>query len=160
MTPLSIFTSAKLFPLAVSLTLKFPIVFSINFKTSPHILYILRQYTTQHCGAISVSFLSCHCELFSSIFVLGDDSLQVFHWGLSNIKSPLVSRTLLNILADLNTAIDWMFQLVFLFPSPFSKLLGTVLCLSDTIAITVTLMFHSFLSSLARSKYLDFISLF
>ena len=33
---------------------------------------------------------------------------MVFHWSLSDSKSPYVSRTLLSILADLNDAIVWM----------------------------------------------------
>ena len=33
---------------------------------------------------------------------------MVFHWSLSDSKSPLVSRTLLTILAVLNNAVVWM----------------------------------------------------
>ena len=33
---------------------------------------------------------------------------MVFHWSLSDRKSPLVSRILLSILADLNTAVAWI----------------------------------------------------
>ena len=33
---------------------------------------------------------------------------MVFHWSLSNSKSPHVSRTLLSILAVLNNAVVWM----------------------------------------------------
>ena len=33
---------------------------------------------------------------------------MVFHWSLSDSKSPQVSRTLLSILADLNYAVVWM----------------------------------------------------
>ena len=34
--------------------------------------------------------------------------LMVFHWSLSDNKSPQVSRTLLSILAVLNNAVVWM----------------------------------------------------
>ena len=33
---------------------------------------------------------------------------MVFHWSLSDSKSPQVSRTLLSILAVLNNAVIWM----------------------------------------------------
>ena len=33
---------------------------------------------------------------------------MVFHWSLSDSKSPQVSRTLLSILAVLNNAVVWM----------------------------------------------------
>ena len=47
--PLWIFTSAKLFPSAVNSTLKFFMVFSTNFMTSPDILKILRPYQMSFC---------------------------------------------------------------------------------------------------------------
>ena len=56
---------------------------------------------------------------YSFISFSHQHQLMVFHWSLSYNKSPQVSRTLLNILADINT---------------------------------VTLMFHSFFSSQARSR--------
>ena len=33
---------------------------------------------------------------------------MVFHWSLSDSKSPQVSRTLRSILADLNNAVVWI----------------------------------------------------
>ena len=33
---------------------------------------------------------------------------MIFHWSLSDSKSPQVSRTLLSILAVLNNAVVWM----------------------------------------------------
>ena len=33
---------------------------------------------------------------------------MVFHWSLSDTKSPQVSRILLSILADLNKDVVWM----------------------------------------------------
>ena len=38
-----IITSPNLFPLAVSSTLQFSLIFSINFMTSPNVLYIFKQ---------------------------------------------------------------------------------------------------------------------
>ena len=35
-------------------------------------------------------------------------SLRVSHWSLNDIRFPLVSRTLLSILANLNNAVVWM----------------------------------------------------
>ena len=87
---------------------------------------------------------------------------MVFHWSLSDSKSPQVSRTLLSILAVLNNAVVWM---VSTRPpnskssSPFSNPLVTVPNAPITIAIIFTCMFHSFFSSLARSRYLSFFSL-
>ena len=87
---------------------------------------------------------------------------MVFHWSLSDSKSPQVSRTLLSILADLSNAI---ICIVFTRPptskssSPFSYPLVTVPNTPITIGIIVTCVFHSFFNSLARSRYLSFFSL-
>ena len=84
-----------------------------------------------------------------------------FHWDLNDSKFPQVSRTLLSILADLNNAVIWMLLILLLIScssSLFSRPLETV-PRAPAIGITVTFMFHSFFSSLARSKYL-FIFLF
>ena len=85
---------------------------------------------------------------------------MVFHWSLSDSKSPQVSRTLLSILVVLNNAVVWM---VSTRPpnskssSPFSNPLVTVPNAPITIVIIVTCMFHSFFNSLSR--YLSFFSL-
>ena len=73
--------------------------------------------------------------------------LMVFHWSLSDSKSPQVCRTLLGILADPNNAVVWVVS--FRPPtskssSPFSNLLVTVPKALITIGIIVTFMFHSF----------------
>ena len=72
---------------------------------------------------------------------------MVFHWSLSDSKSPKVNRTLLSILVVLNNAVVWMVStrpptsksswsfnnsLVFVPEAPI------------TIGIIVTFMFHSF----------------
>ena len=81
----------------------------------------------------------------------------VFHWNLSDCKSSLASRAHLGILADLNNAVVWMVSArppVFISSRPFYKSLGTISSVPTIIVITTTLRFFSFLSSLARSKYL------
>ena len=86
---------------------------------------------------------------------------MVFHWRLSDTKSPQVSRTLLSILAVLNNAVVWMVSScppVSKSSSLFSNPLVTVPNTPITIGIIVTCMFHSFFNSLARSRYLFFFS--
>ena len=86
---------------------------------------------------------------------------MVFHWSLSDSKSPQVSWTLLSILAVLNNAVVWMVSTrppTCKSSSPFSNPLVTVPNAPITIGIIVTCMFHSFFSSLARSWYLSFFS--
>ena len=87
---------------------------------------------------------------------------MVFYWSLRDSKSPQVSKTLLCILADFNNAVFWMVSSrIFISKSsgPIINPLVTVLSEPITIGITVTFMFHSFFSSLARSRYLSFFSL-
>ena len=86
---------------------------------------------------------------------------MVFHWSLSDRKSPQVSRTLLSILAVLNNAVIWMVSTrppTSKSSSPFINPLVTVLNVPITIGIIITCMFHSFFNSLARSRYLSFFS--
>ena len=82
---------------------------------------------------------------------------MVFHWGVSDSKSPQVSKTLLSILALLNNAVIWMVSTrppTSKSSNPFSNPLVTVPNAPITIGIIVTCMFHSFFNSLARSRYL------
>ena len=86
---------------------------------------------------------------------------MVFHWGLSDSKSPQVSRTLLSILAVLSNAAIWIVSTLpptSKSPRPFNNPLVIVPKAPITIGIIVTLMFHSFFNSLARSRYLSFFS--
>ena len=86
---------------------------------------------------------------------------MVFHWSLSNSKSPQVSRTLLSILSVLNNVVVWMVSTrpaTSKSSSPFSNPLVTVPNAPITIGIIVTFMVHSFFNSLARSRYLSFFS--
>ena len=83
---------------------------------------------------------------------------MVFQCSLSDSKSPRNSRTLLSILADFNNAVSWMVSIRLLISnsySPFPKPLVAVATAPVAIGITVTLMFHNTLCSLARSKYLS-----
>ena len=83
------------------------------------------------------------------------------HWSVSDNKSPLISRTLLSILADLNYAVVWMVStrpLISKSSIPFINPSVNVPRAPVTISIIVTFMFHSFYNSLARSMYLSLFS--
>ena len=72
------------------------------------------------------------------------------------------SRTFHSILADLNNTIDWMvstYPVISKSSSPFINPLVTVSRAPIIIVINITFMFHSFFTSLARSKYQYFFSL-
>ena len=87
---------------------------------------------------------------------------MVFHWSLSDSKSPQVSRTLLSILAVVNNAVVWVVSTrppTSKSSSPFNNPLVTVPKVPIMIAIIFTFMFLSFFNSLARSRYLSFFSL-
>ena len=81
---------------------------------------------------------------------------MVFHWSLSDSKSPQVSRTLLSIQAVLNNVVVWMVSTrppTSKSSSPFSNPLASVPNAPVSIDIIVTCMFHSFFNSQARSRY-------
>ena len=85
--------------------------------------------------------------------------MMVSHWSLNDNKSPLVSKTLLNILADLKNAVIWMIStcpLIFKSSTPFTNLLRIVPSAPIIIGLTVTLIFYSLYDSLDRSRYLSF----
>ena len=74
------------------------------------------------------------------------------------LKSPQVSRTLFSILADLNNAVIWMvstWPLISKSSNSFTKPLGIVPSGPVIIGITISFIFHSLFSSLARSMYLS-----
>ena len=88
---------------------------------------------------------------------------MIFHWSLSDSKSPQVSRTRLSILAVLSNAVVWIVStrpLISKSSKPFNNPLVIVPNVPITIGPIVTFMFHSFFNSLARSRYLSFFSLF
>ena len=88
---------------------------------------------------------------------------MVFHWSLSDSKSPQVSRTRLSILAVLSNAVVWIVStrpLTSKSSRPFNNPLVIVPNALITIGTIVTFMFHSFFfNSQARSRYLSFFSL-
>ena len=105
---------------------------------------------------ISIIIFFYYCLLFESFS--HQLTLMVFHWSLSDNKSPQVSRTLLSILAVLNNVVVWMVStrpLISKSSSLFNNPLVTVPKAPITIGIIVTFKFHSFFNSLARSGYLS-----
>ena len=88
---------------------------------------------------------------------------MVFHWSLSNSKSPHVSRTLLSILAFFNNAVVWMVSTrsaASKSSRPFNNNLVTVPKAPITIGRIVSFMFHKYFNSLARSRFLFFFAQF
>ena len=86
---------------------------------------------------------------------------MVFHWTLSDSKSPQVSRTRLRILAVLSDAVIWIVSTrppTSNFSMPFNNPLVIVPKAPTTIGTIVAVMFHSQFHSLARSRYLSFFS--
>ena len=84
---------------------------------------------------------------------------MIFQWNLSDSQSPQVSRTLLSILADLNSAVVWIVSthpLISKSSSSFIKLLVTVPSASTTNGITVTFYFIIILilASFSHEHYL------
>ena len=88
---------------------------------------------------------------------------MVFHLGLSDSKSPQVSRTRLRILAVLSNAVVWIVSTrppTSKSSTPFNNPLVIVPNAPITIGTIVTFMFLSFFNSLARSRYLSFFFIF
>ena len=88
--------------------------------------------------------------------------LVVFHWSLSDNKSPKISRIFLGILAVLNNAVVWMVSTrppTSKSSSPFNSPFVTVPNEPIMIGKIVTFKFHSFFNFLPRSRYLFFFSL-
>ena len=72
---------------------------------------------------------------------------MVFHWRLSDSKSPQVSRTHLSILFVFNNVVVWVFSTrppTSKSSRPFNNPLVTVKKAPITTGIIVTFMFHSF----------------
>ena len=84
--------------------------------------------------------------------------------GLSQESEwQLVPRTHFSVLADLNNTVVWIVSTCFLiskFSISFTQFLRIVPSAPITIGITVTIMFHSVFSSLARSRYCDIYCIF
>ena len=113
-----------------------------------------------HQSQLAQSFIIIIIIIYSLEFS-NQRKLMVFHWRLSNSKSPQVSRTLLSILAVFNNAVVWMVSTrspTSKSSRPFNNPLVTVPKAPITIDIIVTFMIHSFFNSLARSRYLSLFS--
>ena len=116
---------------------------------------IVFRIVTWRCDCLRKNIILIISLLASS---LHQRYLVVFYWSLSDGKCPQVSRTLLSILVDLSNTVVWM---VSIRPpiSNSSNLLfkpsETVLSAPIIIGITVTLIFHSFLSFLVKLKILS-----
>ena len=68
---------------------------------------------------------------------------MVFHWSLSESKSPQVSRTLLSILSDLNNIVVWIVSTHPLISKSFipcTNPLVTLLSTPITIGISITVV--------------------
>ena len=88
---------------------------------------------------------------------------MVFHWRLSESKSPQVSKTLLSIPTVFNNAVVLMLSTrppTSKSSRPFNNPLLTVPKAPVTIGIIVTFLFHRFFNSLGRPRYLSLISYF
>ena len=87
---------------------------------------------------------------------------MVFHWSLSDSKFPLVIRTLLSILPDLNNTEVWMDltrPLITKSSNPCGNLWWLYRRAPITIRISFSFMFHSFfffVSVLGLGSYLSF----
>ena len=80
----------------------------------------------------------------------------IFHWSLSDSKSPPVSRTLLSSLVVLNNAAVWMVSTrppTSNSSRPFNNPFVTVLKAPITIGIIVTFIFHSFFQFSRKVDY-------
>ena len=82
---------------------------------------------------------------------------MVSHWCLSDNKSSQFFRTLLSILADINSAVVWIVSTrphISKSSSSSTNPLVTVPRPPITIGIIIAFMFFSFFNSLAGSRYL------
>ena len=123
-----------------------PILIMLSFGRCPLVLLFLSP-------PVPLSIINI--LLFSEFFTLASaDGLYLeFEW-------QQVSRTLLSILADLNSTVVWITRvLISDSSSPCTNLLVTVPRAPITIGITVTFIFYSFFSSLASFRYLSLSSL-
>ena len=93
-----------------------------------------------------------------SVYLFDELHLQgCYYTSLSDNQSPLVSRTLLSILADFSNSVVWIVSIlpmIYSSSSLFSRFWGIVSRAKSIIGITITFVFHRLFSSLARSMYL------
>ena len=114
-----------------------------------------------------IRYFSHYLSIYLSIILLLWEFFTLpFHLSLSDIKSPQVSRTLLSILADFNSAVVCMvstsvlisnsFKSSSLFTDPLVILPGAPI----TTGITVTFMFRSFFQFPSMVQVLIFLFAF
>ena len=138
------------------------------FQTMQQGFGLVRAICKKHDVICIICIYTWHHLLLIFFFLLREFFISafkdVFHWSLSDSKSPRVFRTLLCILAILNNAVVLMvstYPHVSKFSSPLTNHLGFVQRAPITIDITVTFMFHSFFFVLKQglSTYLYFLIL-
>ena len=78
------------------------------------LLFISRLKRPSSCFSSYFCFLIIVLLLVIVLLLSLFHTLQVFHWSLTKKKSPLVSRTLLSILANLTNALVWIVSILFL----------------------------------------------
>ena len=89
--------------------------------------------------------------------------MMVFHWSLSDSKSPQVSRTHLRILVVLSDAVIWINSThppTSKFSRPFNSSLVIVPKVPITIGTIVTFMLHSFFQFSTKVNVLIFLFTF
>ena len=83
---------------------------------------------------------------------------MVYQWSLSDSKSTQVSKTLVSILVDLNNGVVLLVSVsssISNYFCPLTKRFGTVPSGLITICIIDSVIFHSFLGSLEKTKSLS-----
>ena len=83
---------------------------------------------------------------------------MVFHWSLSDSKSPQVSRTLLNIMADLNNAVVWTVSTRPVILKSLYQSFGDYTKSTNYNWYNCHFRVPQFFHSLTRSRYLSFFS--
>ena len=129
---------------------RFPVLFLFFKQTSKYYLFF------GFCKLVAT-------WAFSIIVLFLRFSLQRLTGGLSlNSEGHQFSSGLQDSSQHLSNAVIWMVSILplsFNYSSLFSKPLGVVPSSPNTIGTTNTFMYHSLLSSLARSNYLSVFSL-
>ena len=161
-------------PITIGIIVTFMVHSFFNFLARPRYLFFFSlsfSFILLSAGTVKSTILQVLFFFFLLITIRSDYNLlisfshqrklMVFHWSLSDSKSPQVSRCLLSILADLNNAVVWTVStrlVISKSSSPCINLLVTVPRAPITIGIIVTFMFHRFSNSLVRSSYLSLFS--
>ena len=101
-------------------------IFFVLWSICLNSLFVLfRNYPEYFTKRTALAEYSELLSLFYSLKVFHTRQLMVFHWSLSDNKSPQVSRTRLSIQVDHNNVIVWMVStrpLISKSSSPFTNL--------------------------------------